>query len=325
MLTVLAGDPGDGKSTLTADIAARVTRGATWPDRPDGRPAERGRVLFLSAEDDVERTLVPRLIAAGADMSLVEVIDGVQLDPDGQVCDFQLARDVGRLHDRAREFGDVRLVVVDPITAYLGDAARDSHNTAVMRGLLAPLRHFCKTTGAPICAISHLNKGNGGNHATYRITGSLALPAHARAAYLLGRDPQDESRRVLASVKMNVVRQPPSISFRMLPGPTEDDPPRLEWIAGTSNLSARDLLARADSGKDPAGDEAVAWLRRRLAGGPVPGKSVVVDAEKAGIKSAALQRASKNLGVLKEPGEFGGMWVWRLPGKTTSPEESIPV
>ena len=323
MLTVIGGDPGGGKSTFSAYVAACITTGRPWIDDREAAPREPGRVLFLTAEDDTARVLVPRLKAAEADLSMVEVIDGVRMTPNGHPAHLELDRDLDLLQAAVVAMPDTRLVVIDPITAYYGKAARDSHNTAVMRGMLSPVKVFCEATGCAVLAITHLNKGGAGTSATLRITGSLALPAASRAVYLLDRDPSDPARRLLLIDKMNVGPEPSGLAFHLKQG----DPPRMEWEPEPLQMTARDLLRQSGGGgggPSAAVDDAIAFLRHRLGGHSVPGRTVADDAYKAGISNGALGRACNSLNVIKGPKEFGGMWVWRLP-ESASIAQSPPV
>jgi putative DNA primase/helicase len=186
-VTLVAGDPGLGKSQLTASLAACVSVGGCLPGSDYAAPL--GSVLFLNAEDDAADTIRPRLEAAGADVARIHALDAVRtLGDDGRVMQrgFDLARDIGALQGAARGIGDVALIVIDPISAYLGGT--DSHRNADVRGLLAPLSALAADVGAAVLIVSHLNK-TVGNDAMMRITGSLAFVAAARAAYIVARDP----------------------------------------------------------------------------------------------------------------------------------------
>ena len=187
-LTIIAGEPGLGKSQITASIAAVVTRGGRWP--VEGQQCEPGHVLFLSAEDDPADTLRSRLEAAGADLNRVHIVDGVTAGYTGDGSrtnrTFSLQADVQALGLKLAELGDVAVVVIDPITAYMGDT--DSHKNADVRGLLAPLSELAARYDTAIIAISHLTKAVGAK-ALMRVTGSLAFVAAARAAYLVTNDP----------------------------------------------------------------------------------------------------------------------------------------
>lgn len=315
MLTVIAGDPGGGKSTLAAYIAGVVTTGKPWIDGPSEPSRKPGRVLFLTAEDDTTRVLVPRLIAAGADRSLIDVIEGVRLTHGSEPEPFCLDRDLPRLRDVIRANADTLVVVIDPVTAYLGKAARDSHNTAVMRGLLAPLKQLSETLGVGVLAISHLNKAQQVTNATYRVNGSLALAAHARAVYLVAAHPEDRERRLLATAKINVGPNPPTLAFRLV-----GDPPRIEWESEPVDLSSEELLRQdtVSSASKAGTANAESWLRKFLSHGPVKGEDAKVAAKTDGVSERCLELACKALAVVKGPLIFGGTWHWWLPHSAVS-------
>jgi len=178
-LTLIVGDPGLGKSFLTLDLAARVSAGEPWPDAP-GAENTPGAVVLLSAEDDLADTIRPRLDAAGADVERVAALSISSLQ-----------RDLPDLEKAMHDAPGVRLVVIDPITAYL--AGTDSHKNADVRSLLAPLAELAARHRVAVVAVSHLNKHVGGS-ALYRAQGSLAFTAAARAVWLVAKDKADVGR-----------------------------------------------------------------------------------------------------------------------------------
>ncbi|MGD9691096.1 MAG: AAA family ATPase [Phycisphaerales bacterium] len=317
MITVIAGDPGGGKSTFAVYVAACVSTGRPWIDNRDGPERVPGRVLILTAEDDTARTLVPRLILAGADMSLVDVLHGVALREGRPLDQFSLDRDLDLLRQKILE-QKYELIIIDPITAYLGDKASESHNTSVMRGLMGQLKALCEETGVAVLVVSHLNKTSSSNNATYRVTGSLALPAAARAVYLLAKDPDDDDRRLLVIAKINVGPEPLGLGFRI-----GGDPPTLQFEDEPVKLTAREILSRENEKDtpDPAAEEAAEWLRQRLKGGPADPKALHDEAKKVKITAGALQKGSKLVGIIKGPAGFGMGWLWRLP----NPSPATPV
>jgi hypothetical protein len=165
-LTMVAGNPGLGKSQLTAAIASTATTGGTWP--VDGTWCPQGNVIFLNAEDDAADTIRPRLEAAGADLSRVFSLDAVRDGDTGKESAFNLDQDLSRLRSMLNEIGGAVLIVIDPITAYMGGV--DSHKNADVRAVLGPVATLAADYGAAIIGVSHLNKG-GGNEAMMRVMG----------------------------------------------------------------------------------------------------------------------------------------------------------
>jgi len=192
-VTMLAGHPGLGKSQLALAIVSIVTTGGRFP--VNGARAECGSAVILSAEDDAEDTIRPRLDAVGADLARCRVVGAVH-DRDDTGRDhmrgFSVVDDMPRLATALAEIGDAVLVIVDPITAYLG--ATDSHRNAEVRSALTPLTHLAAEHRVAVLAISHLRKSLEGE-AILRVSGSLAFVAAARAAYVVTRDPANENRR----------------------------------------------------------------------------------------------------------------------------------
>jgi len=192
-VTMLAGHPGLGKSQLALAIVSIVTTGGRFP--VNGARAECGSAVILSAEDDAEDTIRPRLDAVGADLARWRVVGAVH-DRDDTGRDhmrgFSVVDDMPRLATALAEIGDAVLVIVDPITAYLG--ATDSHRNAEVRSALTPLTHLAAEHRVAVLAISHLRKSLEGE-AIPRVSGSLAFVAAARAAYVVTRDPANENRR----------------------------------------------------------------------------------------------------------------------------------
>ncbi|MFH5804659.1 AAA family ATPase, partial [Alienimonas sp. DA493] len=182
-ITLFAGLPGLGKSFLTVDLAARTSVSRPWPDGRGAPPP--GDVVILNAEDDAGDTIRPRLDAAGGDPKRVHVLEAVR-GPDGKERGFDLAADLDRLRTMLRKLPAPKLVIVDPVNAYLGRA--DSHKEADVRGVLEPLRRLAEEFGVAVVLVSHLNKGSGAG-AMGRVTGSLAFVGAARAAWLISDDP----------------------------------------------------------------------------------------------------------------------------------------
>ncbi|MGC1977118.1 MAG: AAA family ATPase, partial [Candidatus Sulfotelmatobacter sp.] len=186
-LTLLVGDPGLGKSLLTIDVASRVSRGKSFPD---SATCEAGAVLMASAEDDPADTVRPRLDAANADVSRIHTLAGVRLTrSDGSECErpFQLEVGIAALEDTLLRMSDVRLIVIDPISAFLGNT--DSNSNAEIRGLLAPLAALAARHHVAVLSVTHLRKSPG--TAVHRAIASIAFTAAARASWAVAADPSN--------------------------------------------------------------------------------------------------------------------------------------
>ena len=309
-LALVDGDPGLGKSAMTLDLAARVSAGKTFPDGAECEPAG---VVLLSAEDGLADTIRPRLDAAGADTSKILALATVP-DEDGHDRLLSIPEDLALIENGIRRV-EARLVVVDPLMAFLsGDT--NSHRDQDVRRALAPLAGLAEKTGSAVLVVRHLNK-TAANNPLYRGGGSIGIIGAARMAFVVGKDPQDENRRVLASTKNNLAMPPQSLMFGLQEA--ESGSVAVNWL-GPAEVSAKDILATAqDQENTDALSEAVEFLNDILADGPVPSKQVLKEAEDAGISETTLRRAKKLLDVSPDRKNTAGKkrgsgrWVWKLP------------
>jgi hypothetical protein len=308
----LAGDPNLGKSLVTLDMAARVSRGTAWPDVPL-EPGPAGNVILLSAEDDPADTIRPRLEAAGADLDRVHILQGVEYAAGGKGY-FNLAADLPVLGRVLDGMADARLVIIDPISAYLGRT--DSHVNAEVRSVLGPLADLAARRGVAVVVVTHLSKGMGGK-ALYRAIGSIAFAGAARAAWHFAADPENPQRRLMLPAKMNLAVAPTGLAYAVESVRLDGlgDVGRVAWESSPVTLTADDILATEADNGEPAGarQEAVDWLQEVLAGGPVNAVDVRKRAAADGIASRTLDRAKAPLGVKATREGFGGPWVWMLP------------
>jgi hypothetical protein len=309
-LALVDGDPGLGKSAMTLDLAARVSAGKGFPDGAECEPAG---VVLLSAEDGLADTIRPRLDAAGADTSKILAL-ATAPDEDGHDRLLSIPEDLGLIEKGIRRVG-ARLVVVDPLMAFLsGDT--NTHRDQDVRRALAPLAGLAERTGAAVLVVRHLNKA-AANNPLYRGGGSIGIIGAARMAFVVGKDPQDEDRRVLAFTKNNLAKPPASLMFAL--EEAGNDAVRVIWL-GESEVSAKDLLAtpRDEEHADTRG-AAVEFLNEVLADGPVSASQVREEAEDAGISLRTLERAKKTVGIISYRENVAGekrgkgRWYWRLP------------
>jgi hypothetical protein len=305
-LTVIDGDPGTGKSTMTLDVAARVSRGVPMPDSSGGGSPV--GVVILSGEDGLADTIVPRLQAAGADLeriiALTECTDrvGVEKHPPVLPADLDAIRE-------AIGLVDAKLVIIDPLMAYLSDNT-NSHRDQDIRRVLFQVAALAEETGAAVVVVRHLNKSSSGP-ALYRGGGSIGIIGAARSGLLVALDPDDDSRRVLASIKSNLGPRPKSLAFHL--EACDDEAVHVIWD-GSSNHDANALLAvLATADERHAVDEAQDFLLAELAEGPVGAKQMKAAAAGAGISEASLRRAKHALHIASAKQAMEGPWTWSLP------------
>ncbi len=312
-LTLIAGDPGLGKSMISVALAAHVSNGSAWP--VDKAKCPVGEVLMLSAEDDPGDTIRPRLDAAGANVSRVRNIGLIDdLDKEGMPYKrgFDMSCDLPLLDDLLLMVPDCRLVIIDPLSAYLGNT--DSHNNANVRGLLAPIGELATRHSVSIVAITHLNKGASGN-AMYRATGSLAFVAAARASFLVTKDKDDPSRRLFIPMKNNLGEDQTGFAYHI--DCADSGAPFIAWEPDAVEVSADEALSINDDGHTER-DDAKKWLLEELGHGATLVSELKKQANLSGHSWRTVQRAKNELNVTAKRTGFGksGTWSWHVPDGT---------
>jgi len=244
-LATLDGDPGLGKTSITLDIAARVSRGSNMPD---GTPGIQGGVVLIMPEDDVANAIMPRLMRADADLSHIVSLSRITTtDQQGHtyVRPFLLPDDIERLKT-AMERVQARLVIIDPLMAVVGH--RDPYRDHAARAMLAPLVTLMEERNCACLMIRHLTK-SGGENILYRGGGSIAFIGLARTGLAVARHPHDEQRGVFAHIKTNIGTYAPALTFSIASDAEHNDPhPYVAW-GETIDLSPRDLLAAPTANK----------------------------------------------------------------------------
>lgn len=261
-VTYIAGDGGVGKSFLTADWAARITRGLPLPGT-DGESTEPGSVILISAEDDPNMSMAYRLRAANADLSRVYDMTDDFTVPDG----------LASLRDDIAEIGDVKMVVIDPLAAVLGTVpgtrrqlALTSGNATLRRAMSMPLERFARSTGVAVVVIHHTVKSG-------RTAGSKAITDAARQVLRITRSSQDERIRVITVDKTNVVSDSGATLAYTLTGSGMDT--HVEYLAVPDELG--------EAPREPTTEEKIL--------------SVLADAAKAGQGEVQTQKIAAHVGV----------------------------
>jgi len=290
-ITVIQGDPGDGKTTLILNIAALLSRGLPMPESTDySLPTS---VLYQSAEDGAEDTLKPRLMSAGADCSRIAFIDESE-------CGLTL-NDV-RI-ENAIKATKARLLVLDPLQAYLGEG-NEMNRADGVRPMLKQLAAVAERTGCAIVIVGHMNKASG-SKSIYRGLGSIDITAVARSVLLVGRIKNDTPVRVMAQQKNSLAKEGTPIAFEI----NEDS--GIRWI-GEYDISVDELLngesgAPSDSGKVTVVMEKLTEL---LADEEVPCGRLYEMFREMDMGKRTVDRAKKALGVRSVKRADG--WYWML-------------
>jgi hypothetical protein len=311
-ITILAGNPGLGKSLLTVWLAARLSRGEFGLGDP-------GTVVLSSAEDPRSQVVVPRLQAAGAALERVHFLEIKRDGFDTPAC---LPQDAAEIR-RQLELTQARLLVLDPLMAHLS-AGINSWKDQEIRTSLLPLQAIAEKTGAAVLVVAHLNKGNS-TDPLLRLGGSIGLPAAARSVVLLGRDPDDPDgvegdRRVLAHVKTNMGSKAVSVALRVEGAVIGTGTVGKIVCEGYSSHSGEDLLRESEPARGSKRAAAIEFLLDRLGTGPKPVRDLQEAATARNISPTTLERAKNDLGINSSKNDFDGGWLWTLPGQQLSRE-----
>lgn len=311
-LVIIAGDPGLGKSLLTANIAATVSQGRAWPHGSTNSAV--GSVILLSAEDDPGDTIRPRLDAADANCNRIHVLQAIyEESEEGKATQrtFSLQRDLPVVEELLNSLNDCRLVVIDPISAYLDGA--ESHNNTDVRGMLAPLADLANRHKVTVLMVQHMNKNNAGS-AMYRAMGSIAFVAAARSAYLVTKDANNPDIRLVLPVKNNLAKDTTGLAYTIVPA--ENQAPTIRWEPEPVTVTADEALLASVNDPGDEADWVVMFLKDQLISGPAEVSKVNKEARKIGISEKQLRRAREKLGVTTTKSTYEGGWVWGLAGES---------
>lgn len=296
-VTIVQGDPGEGKTTMVLQIIAKLTKGeAILPVDKNTEikekitAAEPVNVIYQTAEDGLGDTIKPRLLAAGADCSRVLVID----DNEQALTMMDARLEEAIIQTKAR------LVVLDPIQGFLG-ANVDMHRANEIRPLMKRMAVLAEKHHCAIVLIGHMNKNSNGK-SSYRGLGSIDFQAAARSVLIVGRVKDDPEIRVVCHVKSSLAPEGKSIAFRL------EKETGFKWI-GEYDISADDLLSGDNRGRK--GREAKEFLIEILSDGAMEQAKIAEEAEHRGIKSKTMWNAKKELKI--ESVKIGSQWFWMLP------------
>ena len=307
-MVVIAGEPGLGKSQIAIRLAAAVTTGNGLPN---GQPySDTGSVIILANEDDAERTIRPRLEAAGANLDMVHIVEGVARE-GGETDLFQLDQDIAELRIKTAELGNVRMIIIDPPGAYLGSQV-DSYKDTDVRRVLAPLAKLAQETRALVLLVVHLNKRSDGSP-QQRIGGSTAWTAAPRAAFMALVHPVTK-KRYLVPVKNNLGNDKTGFEYQILEKLLQYQTTTIKtsyvgWL-GSSALTATELLNPPRFAKTSVVDDAKSFLEDELCSEPKSVNDLKASAKAAGLSWASIQRAKKELVINST--KLADQWQWTL-------------
>jgi putative DNA primase/helicase len=317
-VTIIAGEPGLGKSQIAAKLAATVTKGRKWPHEEGSAPL--GNVLMLSAEDAVAETVRPRLQAAGANLKRVYIIKNVQDETSGER-PFDLVGDLNRLDDQIAEIEDVRLVVIDPLSACLNVSNGQSFNpndVGDVRRLSNELDALAKKHDLAIVLICHLTKSSGGPPLS-RIAGSSALGAAARAAFLVVKG--DSKYRIFVTVKNNLGSDTTALRFLVRSKRLKNKirTSRVVWSKTALEITAEEALRYGNGSEDRIQRSTCDdLLRTLLNGGTKPAKEMLEEGIQHGFSAKQMRNAARRAGVKFFSTGFGESKKWFWKSNTTT-------
>lgn len=296
-ITIIEGDPGEGKTTLVLKLAAALSRGLPLPC-DDDKEYEPIHIIYQTAEDGIEDTIKPRLEKAGADCSMIRVID--ETDKELSMTDDRLEHAI--IETKAR------LIILDPIQAYIG-ATVDMHRANEIRPVLKHLGTIAEKHNCAIILIGHMNKASG-SKSTYRGLGSIDIQATARSVLLVARLRDKPNIRIMAHDKSSLAPAGDAIGFEM----TEDNG---MVCIGPYDITIDELLSGNEGRGKKKLDIAENFIKEYFGSNKViPSNEIMMEAAKRSIKRNTLLSAKKKLGITsdKEKAEDGTIyWTWVMP------------
>ena len=313
-LNVFSGEPDVGKGMTTVDFAARITRHIDFPDCKNELDGPKG-VLLLSSEDDMEDTIVPRLIAAGADMTRIHFVQISEntsgTREEGIVC---LDRDLPILEAEIRLNPDIVLIIPDPVIAFLGDA--DPNKDKEVRPIYSKMKTFAKRLNVAWLFVNHWNKNQNATSIN-KTSGAKTMVSAPRATWMFSRSPEDPTRFLMMKGKGNLSSgRTKTLAYRIVSVPFDfgdgrpadpDGIPKLVWD-GETDHTCDEVLQDASEPKNRRSSKAEDLLNKLLVGGVKLAREIYVAGDKEGLSTDKMKRARYQLGYIAR--EVGNEWYW---------------
>jgi putative DNA primase/helicase len=317
-LGLLGGNPERGKGLILSDVFSRLTRGGVWPCGEGS--AEAGDCVLLQMEDDNSDTVVPRLVAAGADRSRIRLLNMVKKADSSASRVLNICNDLPMIEKVLDSLENPLLVAIDPLTAYIGKLNAASGNE--VRSALAPLLDLLKRFHIGGLGVMHFNKKIDVENALARIADSVAFGAVARHCFVVTDDPENE-RRLLVKAKNNLAPDVKGLSYTIQEVHVGHDhrdgreirQPRIIWGHEHVEISATQAM-QAENGGGSAHNprkEAKDFILRMVASGGTPAAEIEDAADGEGISLRTLKNAKRDLKIVSKKDGLSGGWRWYLP------------
>jgi putative DNA primase/helicase len=259
--------------------------------------ATQGNVIWFNAEDGACDTVLPRLVAAGADLKRIHLVKSARVG--GKDKTFSLVTDLGLLRKKIEQIGNVVLIIIDPVSAYLGVGKVDGRSSSDVRGTLTPMKDMVEELNVAVIGIAHFNKKDDVKSALLRVSDSIAWVAAARHVYAVLDDPEDKNSKLFVKAKNNLARDTKALRYGMSVKTVGRDAklkldieaPFIVWHPQHVDITANEAMQAA--GGHTAKREAREFLIERLAAGRVKGDNIVAEAAEEGIAERTLSRTRR--------------------------------
>jgi putative DNA primase/helicase len=328
MPTALEGNPGDGKTFVAVDICARLTRGLGFPlygEQGHAGPVS-GSVIYISSEGVPDRILVPRLIAAGADLERVEIIEGIT-DKRGEFEILDVNQHLPALALRMKSEPDIKLLVIDPLASHLSPKI-NMNSSLEMRQAMDCIARFAEDATCAVLVIMHLNKDDR-KLAIHRAAGSGQIMAAVKSAWAVLKKPDDENdnRRYFSPVKSNLSPFRRSLAFEIQGVPvhfddgSEGEIGRVVWSLEPEELDVQAAISPGSFELKSKIGAAVTFLRAELASGPRLARDLFREAEAQKISQDNLWKAKRKEGIEDGREGFQGHSRWFYRNQTKDKDQ----
>lgn len=310
-LTILAGAAGTGKTTLALGLGAVITTGGHWPD--GAASTKVGNVLVWSSEDVADDTLVPRLIASGADLTRCHFIEGIV--QHGTSVPFDPSQDIPELHRAVERIGGAALLIIDPIVSAV---AGDMHRANDVRRSLQAVVDFAEAHGCAVIGITHFAKGGAGKVPQDRVIGSQAFGALARMVLVTAKE-EGSTRRVLARAKSNIASDDGGVAYSLDLQTIDGGIAATHAVwDGVIEGTAREILGNVEIDEENDRGERDDLQQMLVdiitnAGGSMTTKALMAEVRDSGHSWDAAKRLKKSMGIESRKLSMGGPWMWFLP------------